>query len=118
VREPSRDDINHRRSYGYYPWEAAQDLEREKLTQPTSSLPPSDEDLDAARLITLESMTPLGVPPSAKMKQRMHAMGDSTAHNATLNKGIAAYSDNVGSTLEVTPVPGLEPGLGLDVEDS
>jgi hypothetical protein len=86
-------------------------------TEPApQTLAPSFEEHGFARHGVLETMAPLGVPPSAKMKQRTRAMGEAAARNAALGKGLAAYGDDVGSTPEVTPAP--EPGLGLDVEDS
>lgn len=74
------------------------------------TLAPSFEEHGFARHGVLENMAPLGVPPSAKMKQRTRAMGETAARNAALSKGNAAlFSDDIGSTPEVTPAPELEP---------
>jgi hypothetical protein len=50
----------------------------------------------------------LGVPPSARVKQKTRAMGETAARNAAFGKGTAAFGDGVESTPEVTPAPELE----------
>jgi hypothetical protein len=72
-------------------------------------LAPSFEEHGFARHGVLETMAPLGVPPSAKVRQRARAMGEAAARNAAFGKGIAVYGDEVGSTPEATPAPDLEP---------
>tara|TARA_R110002003_G_scaffold104_38_gene8529 strand:- start:5974 stop:7878 length:1905 start_codon:yes stop_codon:yes gene_type:complete len=83
------------------------------MTEWTEPLPqtlaPSFEEHGFARHGVLETMAPLGVTPSAKVKQRARAMGEAAARNATFGKGTAAFGDDVGSTPEVTPAPELEP---------
>jgi hypothetical protein len=73
------------------------------------ALAPSFEEHGFARHGVLETMAPLGVLPSAKVKQRTRAMGETAARNAAFGKGAAAFGDDVGSTPEVTPAPELEP---------
>jgi hypothetical protein len=73
------------------------------------ALAPSFEEHGFARHGVLETMAPLGVPPSNKVKQRTRAMGEAAARNAALGKGNAAFSDDIASTPEVTPAPELEP---------
>ncbi|KAH7081687.1 hypothetical protein BKA63DRAFT_405592 [Paraphoma chrysanthemicola] len=79
-------------------------------TEPApQTLAPSFEEHGFARHGVLETMAPLGVPPSAKVKQRTRAMGEAAARNAVFGKGNAAFGDEVSSTPEVTPAPELEP---------
>jgi len=79
-------------------------------TEPApQTLAPSFEEHGFARHGVLETMAPLGVPPSAKVKQRTRAMGEAAARNAAFGKGNAAFGDEVGSTPEVTPARELEP---------
>jgi hypothetical protein len=79
-------------------------------TEPVpQTLAPSFEEHGFARHGVLETMAPLGVPPSAKVKQRTRAMGEAAARNAAFGKGSTAFGDDVGSTPEVTPAPELEP---------
>jgi hypothetical protein len=79
-------------------------------TEPApQTLAPSFEEHGFARHGVLETMAPLGVPPSAKVKQRTRAMGETAARNAAFGKGSAVFDDEVGSTPEVTPAPELEP---------
>jgi hypothetical protein len=72
-------------------------------------LAPSFEEHGFARHGVLETMAPLGVPPSAKVRQRARAMGEAAARNAAFGKGIAVFGDEVGSTPEATPAPDLYP---------
>lgn len=67
------------------------------------TLAPSFEEHGFARHGVLETMAPLGVPPSAKVKQRTRALGEAAARNSALAKGSIAVGDDVGSTPEVTP---------------
>jgi hypothetical protein len=79
-------------------------------TEPApQTLAPSFEEHGFARHGVLETMAPLGVPPSAKVKQRTRALGEAAARNAAFGKGNAVFGDDVGSTPEVTPAPELEP---------
>lgn len=79
-------------------------------TEPVpQTLAPSFEEHGFARHGVLETMAPLGVPPSAKVKQRTRAMGEAAARNAASGKGNTAFGDEVGSTPEMTPAPELEP---------
>lgn len=82
------------------------------MTEWTEPLPqtlaPSFEEHGFARHGVLETMAPLGVPPSAKVKQRTRAMGEAAARNSALGKGSTVFGDDVGSTPEVTPAPELE----------
>lgn len=79
-------------------------------TEPApQTLAPSFEEHGFARHGVLEQMAPLGVAPSAKVKQRARAMGEAAARNAAFGKGNAAFGDDVASTPEVTPAPELEP---------
>ncbi|KAH7409962.1 hypothetical protein DE146DRAFT_775188 [Phaeosphaeria sp. MPI-PUGE-AT-0046c] len=79
-------------------------------TEPApQNLAPSFEEHGFARHGVLEYMAPLGVAPSAKVKQRARAMGETAARNAAFGKGNAAFGDDVASTPEVTPAPELEP---------
>jgi hypothetical protein len=73
------------------------------------TLTPSFEEHGFARHGVLETMAPLGVPPSAKVKQRTRAMGEAAARNAVFGKGNAVFGDEIGSTPEATPAPDLEP---------
>jgi hypothetical protein len=78
-------------------------------TEPApQALAASYEEHGFAKLGVLENMAPLGVPPSAKVKQRARAMGETAARNAAFGKGNAAFGDDVGSTPEVTPARELE----------
>lgn len=78
-------------------------------TEPApQTLAPSFEEHGFARHGVLETMAPLGVPPSAKVKQKTRAMGETAARNAAFGKGTAAFGDGVESTPEVTPAPELE----------
>jgi hypothetical protein len=87
-------------------------------TEPVpQALAPSFEEHGFARHGVLETMAPLGVPPSAKMKQRTRAMGETAARNSAFGKGAAAFGDDVGSTPEVTPAPELEPDDSERQED-
>jgi hypothetical protein len=72
-------------------------------------LAPSFEEHGFARHGVLETMAPLGVPPSAKVKQRTRAMGEAAARNAAFGKGNAVFGDEMGSTPEATPAPDMEP---------
>ncbi|KAF2134660.1 hypothetical protein P153DRAFT_371991 [Dothidotthia symphoricarpi CBS 119687] len=77
--------------------------------EPTPQLlAPSFEEHGFARHGVLETMAPLGVPPSSKVKQRARAMGDPAARRSFLGKGITAMGEEAGSTPEVTPAPELE----------
>lgn len=79
-------------------------------TEPApQTLAPSFEEHGFARHGVLETMAPLGVPPSAKVKQRTRAMGETAARNAAFGKGNTALNEEVGSTPEMTPAPELEP---------
>ncbi|KAH4075069.1 hypothetical protein HBI25_163060 [Parastagonospora nodorum] len=78
-------------------------------TEPApQTLAPSFEEHGFARHGVLETMAPLGVPPSAKVKQKTRAMGETAARNAAFGKGTAVYGDGIESTPEVTPAPELE----------
>jgi hypothetical protein len=78
-------------------------------TEPApQTLAPSFEEHGFARHGVLETMAPLGVPPSARVKQKTRAMGETAARNAAFGKGTAAFGDGVESTPEVTPAPELE----------
>jgi len=78
-------------------------------TEPApQNLAPSFEEHGFARHGVLETMAPLGVPPSAKVKQKTRAMGETAARNAAFGKGTAVYGDGIESTPEVTPAPELE----------
>jgi hypothetical protein len=79
-------------------------------TEPAMQNPtPSFEEHGFARHGVLEQMGALGVPPSAKVKQRTRAMGgDAAARKSLAGKG-SFLGEEVGSTPEVTPAPELEP---------
>ncbi|KAF2819779.1 hypothetical protein CC86DRAFT_128262 [Ophiobolus disseminans] len=79
-------------------------------TEPApQTLAPSFEEHGFARVGVLETMAPLGVPPSAKVIKRSRALGETAARNAALGRGTAAFGDEVGSTPEMTPARELEP---------
>ena len=104
------------------PSDSASGAKRQSLmtewTEPIpQALAPSFEEHGFARHGVLETMAPLGVPPSAKMKQRTRAMGETAARNSAFGKGAAAFGDDVGSTPEVTPAPELEPDDSERQED-
>ncbi|RYN57758.1 hypothetical protein AA0117_g13209 [Alternaria alternata] len=55
-------------------------------------------------------MAPFGVPPTAKDKQRVHALyGPPTARHSLPEKTAISGGSEVGSTPEVAPAPELEP---------
>ena len=70
---------------------------------------PSFEEHGFARHGVLEQMGALGVPPSAKVKQRTRAMGGDVAVRKSLAGKGNVFGEEVGSTPEVTPAPELEP---------
>ncbi|KAL5120960.1 hypothetical protein ACEQ8H_001148 [Pleosporales sp. CAS-2024a] len=72
------------------------------------NLAPSFEEHGFARHGVLETMAPLGVPPSARVKQKTRAMGETAARNVAFGKGSAVYSDGPESTPELTPAPELD----------
>lgn len=80
-------------------------------TEPApQTLAASYEEHGFAKHGVLENMAPLGVPPSAKVKQRTRTMGEAAARNAASGKGSAGveFGDDVASTPEVTPARELE----------
>lgn len=70
---------------------------------------PSFEEHGFARHGVLEQMGALGSFPSAKVKQRARLLGGDAAARKSLAGKSNAFSDEVGSTPEVTPAPELEP---------
>jgi hypothetical protein len=68
-------------------------------------LTPSFEEHGFARHGVLENMAPLGVPPSAKVKQRTRAMGDTAARKSLHARPSLPFGDEPVSTPEVTPAP-------------
>ncbi|KAF2031062.1 hypothetical protein EK21DRAFT_63993 [Setomelanomma holmii] len=119
LRKSARASAPHRSSTTPYasptgtPSESTAGKRQSLMTEWTEPVPqtlaPSFEEHGFARHGVLETMAPLGVPPSAKVKQRTRAMGEAAARNAAFGKGNAAFGDDVGSTPEVTPAPELEP---------
>ena len=71
-------------------------------------LTPSFEEHGFARHGVLENMAPLGVPPSAKVKQRTRAMGDTAARKSLHARPSLPFGDEPVSTPEVTPAPDVD----------
>jgi hypothetical protein len=76
-------------------------------------LAPSFEEHGFARHGVLENMAPLGVPPSAKVKQRTRAMGDTAARKSLHARSSLPFGDEPVSTPEVTPAPDAD----VDADD-
>lgn len=79
------------------------------IEPPLKNLAPSFEEHGFARHGVLETMAPLGVPPSAKVKQRARALADPTARRPGFgrNGNMLAGEDGV-STPEMTPAPEVD----------
>ncbi|KAF2477945.1 uncharacterized protein BDR25DRAFT_321095 [Lindgomyces ingoldianus] len=79
------------------------------IEPPLKNPTPSFEDHGFARHGVLETMAPLGVPPSAKARQRARASGDPTTRRSLFvqNGNVLAGEEGV-STPELTPAPEVE----------
>lgn len=79
------------------------------IEPPLKNPTPSFEEYGFARHGVLETMAPLGVPPSAKVKQRVRAFADPTIRRPGTGKnGNVLAGDEGVSTPEMTPAPELE----------
>ncbi|CAI6334970.1 unnamed protein product [Periconia digitata] len=93
------------------------DLRKEKVqssldawVEPALQNPaPSFEEHGLIRHGVLETMAPLGVPPSTKIKQKARASGDTNMRRSlVIKKGGALAVEEDGTTPELTPAPELE----------
>jgi hypothetical protein len=72
---------------------------------------PSFEEHGFARHGVLETMAPLGVPPSSRVKQKVRGLGDATAKRGLLGtKSNLFPGEEDGTTPEMTPAPELDRG--------
>ncbi|KAJ4303764.1 hypothetical protein N0V90_002665 [Kalmusia sp. IMI 367209] len=70
---------------------------------------PSFEEHGFARHGVLETMAPLGVPPSSKVKQKARVLGEAPAKQPFLGMKLNAFGgEEEGTTPEMTPAPELE----------
>ncbi|KAL1593945.1 hypothetical protein SLS60_010679, partial [Paraconiothyrium brasiliense] len=69
---------------------------------------PSFEEHGFARHGVLETMAPLGVPPTTRVKQKARSLGDSLGKAPMLGRKGAAFGEEEGSTPELTPAPEVE----------
>ena len=79
------------------------------IEPPPKNPAPSFEEHGFARHGVLETMAPLGVPPTAKMKQRARGLADPTVRRSFLGKNGNLLAGEEGvSTPEMTPARELE----------
>ncbi|KAF2268453.1 hypothetical protein CC78DRAFT_529903 [Lojkania enalia] len=79
------------------------------IEPPPKNPTPSFEDHGFARHGVLETMAPLGVLPSAKVKQRTRVMGEPAPRRMGLGKNGSMFAGEDGvSTPETTPAPELD----------
>ncbi|ORY13294.1 hypothetical protein BCR34DRAFT_481188 [Clohesyomyces aquaticus] len=79
------------------------------IEPPLKNPTPSFEDHGFARHGVLETMAPLGTPPSAKARQRARALAEPTARRSLLGRnGNGLLGEEGVSTPEMTPAPEVE----------
>ena len=69
---------------------------------------PSFEEHGFARHGVLETMAPLGVPPTTKAKRKAHSLGEPLAKGFVQSKKSAVLAEEEASTPELTPAPDIE----------
>lgn len=69
---------------------------------------PSFEEHGLARHGVLETMAPLGVPPTTKAKRKAHSLGEPLSKSLIHGRKSAVFAEEEGSTPELTPAPEMD----------
>lgn len=108
----------HSSPYDVEPRKAKMQSSLDMWVEPAPQNPaPSFEEHGFARHGVLETMAPLGVPPTSRVKQKVRSLGDSLAKGPVLGRKPAAFDDEEASTPELTPAPEVEREASEHLDD-
>ncbi|KAF2445739.1 hypothetical protein P171DRAFT_272482 [Karstenula rhodostoma CBS 690.94] len=108
----------HSSPYDAEPRKAKMQSSLDMWVEPAPQNPaPSFEEHGFARHGVLETMAPLGVPPTSRVKQKVRSLGDSLAKGPVLGRKASAFGDEEASTPELTPAPEIERDISERLHD-
>jgi hypothetical protein len=99
----------HSSPYDAEPRKAKMQSSLDTWVEPAPQNPAASfEEHGFARHGVLETMAPLGVPPTTRVKQKVRSLGDPLAKGPVLGRKPAAFGEEDVSTPELTPAPDVE----------
>jgi hypothetical protein len=99
----------HSSPYDTEPRKAKMQSSLDTWVEPAPQNPAASfEEHGFARHGVLETMAPLGVPPTTRVKQKVRSLGDPMAKSPALGRKAAAFGEEEASTPELTPAPDVE----------